>query len=499
MRKIGLTTNTPMLGMRRLEPLSSRKRGSLMRTKWIAAALVALPAWASPSLQAQEMKRVIITFNAGTSDAAKANAIAAVGGTQLSEIKSNGTTDKEFVAVVAQVPRNAEPVAIKKAVKGVMALDASPSDQVGVEEDYKIKWIEAANSPSFQETSFGRVFNAGALKFNKTAASAQTSQIMAMGNRSKIPWGVAYVRAPAAWDYTKGAGVGVAVIDTGIDSSHPNLEGAVDNLGYGAADDCEMPSCYQDDQGHGTHVAGTIAGRGVGQWGVFGVAPAARLYAVKVLGADGSGTLSDVIKGIIWVANHNEDIQVANMSLGSDSDSPTMHRAVRYAKARGIVIVAAAGNSGPPKAKSEAPKFAKADGDEEPEQQDDSSVGYPGRYEEVIAVAALDWNYKTASFSSQGKEVDFTAPGVAVLSTKKGGDYHTLSGTSMATPHMAGLAALTVSQGYRGLDGPDGVFSQLKKAAKKLPGLSDKEQGAGMVDAAKLTRNDRAAMVAVLQ
>jgi subtilisin family serine protease len=189
------------------------------------------------------------------------------------------------------------------------------------------------------------------------------------------------------------------------------------------------------------------------------VAPKARLYAVKVLDADGSGNLSDVIDGIVWAAKNG--MQVANMSLGAPSDSDAMHRAVRFAKGSGLVIVAAAGNSG-------------------------GSVGFPGQYPEVITVSASDSDDKIASFSSRGPQVKFIAPGVDVVSDKLGGGFISYNGTSMATPHVTGLAALAVSQGWTGLSGPDGVYNQLKKAAKPLPGLSADEQGAGMIDAGKL-------------
>ncbi len=437
-----------------------------MRLAFMFAAAFAVALQASAQEAAH---RVIITFKSGTPAAERQQVLTKLGATSVADIVSNGKSDAEFVAVVAQAPQGASAgaAAFQEKAKSLMALDASPelSDVVKIEDDYKVKWIEAAPA-SFQAMPFGSF---QAVKFTRTAsASTAANATLALGARSKIPWGIARVKAPAAWDYTQGAGVRVAVIDTGIDTTHPDLDGAVDG-GYNAQADCERVDCYQDDNGHGTHVAGTIAGRGAGQWGVYGVAPKARLYAVKVLGSDGSGALSDVIKGIIWCANN--DIQVANMSLGSDTPSDTMQKALRYAKARGVVVVAAAGNSG-------------------------GAVGYPGAYPETIAVAAADWDDKVASFSSRGPQVKFIAPGVAVLSSKMGGDYWTLSGTSMATPHVTGLAALAVSEGYRGLDGPDGVLEQLKKAAKPILGLSSDEQGFGMIDGGKLTRSERSVAIA---
>ncbi|MDO8757210.1 MAG: S8 family peptidase, partial [Elusimicrobiota bacterium] len=332
---------------------------------------------------------------------------------------------------------------------------------VSIELDRRVKWIESAQV-SFQAAplpNFGGVM--AGLDFSKARAAAANPMAPGIaGQRKEETWGINRVHASAAWPITEGKGVKVAVIDTGIDTSHPDLSGGVDG-GYSAITKTENPADYQDDNGHGTHVAGTVAGKRDGK-GVVGVAPKARLYAVKVLDADGSGNLSDVIDGIVWAAKNKMD--VANMSLGAPIDSEAMHRAVRFARGSGVVIVAAAGNSG-------------------------GSVGFPGAYEETIAVAASNFEDKLAGFSSRGPEVDFIAPGVDVLSAKMGGGFASYSGTSMAAPHVAGLAALVVSQGYVGLNGPDGVFAQLKKAASPLAGgLTAEMQGGGMIDAGKLAR-----------
>lgn len=405
-----------------------------MRARWIAWLVIAM--LGIPAQAAQQGKRLIITFKSGTGAEKRQQALTALGARPLTEIVSNDR-QKQFVAVVAE---------------SNMALDALPKDASidKVEEDYKIRWIEAMPAWNADTASFKQL---GLTKFQPKFQTAAF--------RGEIPWGVGRVRAPAAWDYNEGAGVRVAIIDTGIDSSHRDLQSKVDG-GYNAINDCERVECWQDDNGHGSHVAGTVAAAKDGR-GVVGVAPKARLYAVKVLDAEGSGNLSDVIKGIVWAANN--DMQVANMSLGSPFPSDTMHRALRYAKARGVIVVAAAGNSG-------------------------GSVGYPGAYPETIGVSASDWNDNIAGFSSRGDEVDFIAPGVAIVSSAMGGDYASFSGTSMAAPHVAGLAALAVAQGWRGLDGPDGVMGALKKAAVPLANLTPQEQGAGMVDAARLVRHD---------
>ena len=177
-----------------------------------------------------------------------------------------------------------------------------------------------------------------------------------------------------------------------------------------------------------------------------------------VLDADGNGGFSDVIAGIEWAASHG--IKVANMSLGADEGSEALKRAVTAASKAGLTIVAAAGNSG-------------------------SAVGFPASYPETIAVAASDIKDGVAEFSSRGPEVDFIAPGVDVKSVKMGGGYVELSGTSMATPHVAGLAALAVARGART---PAALRAALVAAATPLPKLTNELQGRGMINAAKLIR-----------
>ncbi|MFA6004442.1 MAG: S8 family peptidase [Elusimicrobiota bacterium] len=385
----------------------------------------------------------------------------ALGAKSIHKIASNGDSANEFVAIVAEVPASLKLKGAKGSAvsdkKDIMNLvpNVSPDDVLGIEEDFSTKWIEAL--PSFQGTAFPSVESVlGSLpKLNLS----QTAGMSISALRPEIPWGVERLRAPAAWDYTEGKGVRVAVVDTGINFEHKDLRGKVDG-GYDAFTKSEAREAYLDKNGHGTHVAGTIAAIRNNK-GVVGVAPRARLYAVRVLDADGSGSIAGIIDGLIWCANNG--IQVANMSLGSSQPSDTLQRALRYAKSRGVIVVAAAGNSG-------------------------GSVGYPASYPETIAISASDPKDKIAVFSSRGPEVKFIAPGVNVVSTSMDGDYANFSGTSMATPHVAGLVALAVSQGWVGMDGPDGVMEQLKKAAKKLPGLKDTEQGYGMIDALRLVR-----------
>jgi subtilisin family serine protease len=231
--------------------------------------------------------------------------------------------------------------------------------------------------------------------------------------------------------------VDVAVIDTGIHLDHPDL-----NVYAPGAKNCSTGKSANDGNGHGTHVAGTVGALDNGV-GVVGMAPGARLWPVRVLNNAGSGSFSDVICGVDYVTAHASEIEVANMSLsGSGSDSTcgtnqdALHEAICAAVGAGVTFVAAAGNSA-----ANAGTFV------------------PATYDEVITVSALaDFNGRPgggaaptcradvddtiADFSNYGPDIDLIAPGVCILSTWKRGGYNTISGTSMASPHVAGGAAL---------------------------------------------------------
>ena len=216
--------------------------------------------------------------------------------------------------------------------------------------------------------------------------------------------------------------VNIAVIDTGIDTNHPDL-----NVVDGANFVFRGKNSFDDGHGHGTHVAGTIAAIDNNQ-GVIGVVPGANLYSVRVLDNSGSGTISGVIAGIDWVASNSDIIDVANMSLGG-SYSQAINDAVESAISAGVVFVVAAGN-----------------------EDTDACSKSPASAPNAITVSALDDrdgsldnNDSFASFSNSGTCVDMIAPGVLIESTWKGGGYNTISGTSMASPHVAGAAALYIA------------------------------------------------------
>lgn len=226
--------------------------------------------------------------------------------------------------------------------------------------------------------------------------------------KDTIPWGVQFVGVPRIWRNGKGEGVKVAVIDTGISKSHPDLKGQV-------AGGVEFVKGKIG--GHGTHVAGTIAAA-LNDRGIVGIAPKASLYDVRAFSADGTASIADIIKGIDWSIRNGMD--VINMSFGSDQPSEALSRMIRKASDAGIVMVASAGNNG-------------------------GALEYPAAYKEVVAVGAVDQKGRLAEFSSRGK-LSVKAPGVDIYSTWLGGKYRTLSGTSMAAAHASGLAALRISQ-----------------------------------------------------
>ncbi len=267
-----------------------------------------------------------------------------------------------------------------------------------------------------------------------------------------LPWGVNRIDAERAWEVTRGAGIKVAVIDTGIDHLHHDL-----SLNFAGGVSFVPGESFTDDNGHGTHVAGIIGARQDGS-GVVGVAPNCRLYSVKTLNRSGSGRYSWIISAITWCVRNRMD--VINMSLGGPGPVQALQNACDYAYNRGVVIIAAAGNSGPA----------------------NDTVGYPARYDSVMAISSVDQSGNIASSSSRGHQVDLAAPGVQILSALPGNRYGRLSGTSMAAPHVAGTAALVISS-HRFTKAPS-IRTILLRTADSLgiPGRDDLF-GHGMVDA----------------
>jgi thermitase len=338
--------------------------------------------------------RILVKFQPGTPDAAKANVHQRLGGKVIGVIP-------EIDVLVVSVPQN-------QAAEKARAYGAEKNVKFA-EPDYVATAIFEPNDPYF------------------------TSQ-----------WGLTKIQAPQAWDVTTGSSdVKIAILDTGIDQDHPDLASKiVANWNFTTS------STVDDRYGHGTHCAGIAAAITNNSIGVAGVGFNTSLMNGKVLDDKGSGYYSWIASGITWATNNGA--KVISMSLGGSSASSTLENAVNYAWNNGVVVVAAAGNN-----RNTAPV-------------------YPGYYSNCIAVAATDQNDAKASFSTYGSWVDVAAPGVSIYSTLPnhsnsiGTNYGSLSGTSMATPHVAGLAGIVWATGYGTSN--NSVRSRIESTADAIAG-----------------------------
>ncbi|PFO09411.1 serine protease [Bacillus sp. AFS076308] len=278
---------------------------------------------------------------------------------------------------------------------------------------------------------------------------------------TEVPKGVEMIQAPKVWEKTKGSGMTIAILDTGCDLTHPDLKDRIIGGRNFTNDDNGNKDVYRDYNGHGTHVAGTMAAT-QNQRGVVGVAPEANLLIVKVLDKNGSGQYDWIINGIYYAIEQQADI--ISMSLGGPEDVSELHEAIQKAVEHNILVVCAAGNEG--------------DG-----QDATNEFDYPGSYNEVISVGAVNLDRRISDFSNSNNEVDLVAPGETILSTYLNGKFATLSGTSMATPHVSGALALIkvlANQSFdRELTVPE-LYAQLIKRTVPL-GHSPKLEGNGIV------------------
>ncbi len=285
-------------------------------------------------------------------------------------------------------------------------------------------------------------------------SSFSQSEISAMAVTQTIDYGVRRIGSFAG--SSRGEGVVVCVSDTGIDLVHPDLRGNI----IANFNTIDPNKSGQDDNRHGTHVAGTIAALN-NSIGVVGVAPKAKLIAAKGLAANGSGNASDLVETIDGCVSRGA--HVINMSWGGDSPTPIIEDALQRAAAAGVVLIAAAGNSST--------------------QTTIAPVGYPARYPTVIAVSAVDSTDRVAVFSNQGSEIAFAAPGVGILSTLLNGTYGPLSGTSMASPHVAGVVGLYLSKN------PGATRAEvLAGLGASSIGLAATAQGRGLISSVLSTR-----------
>ncbi len=278
-------------------------------------------------------------------------------------------------------------------------------------------------------------------------------------------WNLRSINVESAWQETKGDGVTVAVIDTGV-TRVPDLQKTEFASGYDFVNDRTLAT---DDNGHGTHVAGTVAQSTNNNYGVAGIAYEANIMPLKVLDAYGSGTVADIAEAIKFAADNDAD--VINMSLGGGGESQLMKEAIDYAYNKGVVIIAAAGNS------------------------NQNSAGYPARYPRVIGVSALDASGEKAPYSNFGAGVDISAPGGSTAGGNEAGGilqntidaetgdsiFAAFQGTSMASPHVAGVAALIKAMG---VEEPEQIANILKQSSRAIEQDPLNHFGSGQLDAA---------------
>lgn len=241
-------------------------------------------------------------------------------------------------------------------------------------------------------------------------------------NQQVIPWSISKFNVQEEWSKSQGEGVVVAVIDTGCDLDHPDLqESLVDGYNF-----CERNKAPVDRNGHGSHVAGTIAARN-NKKGIVGVAPKCKIMPLKSLGDDGSGNIKDIGEAILYAADNGADI--ITMSLGTPVGSLVLRQCINYAVDKGCALFCAAGNSGQSK-----------------------ELSYPAKYTDTISIGSISNNFKISRFScSNGSELDFLAPGEDVISCVPDNSYANMTGTSMANPFAAGCAALLLAYKKRKL------------------------------------------------
>ena len=272
-------------------------------------------------------------------------------------------------------------------------------------------------------------------------------------------WNLRSINVESAWDETKGAGMTVAVIDTGV-TQVPDLQQTKFVKGYDFVNDKE--EAY-DDNGHGTHVAGTIAQSTNNNYGVAGVAYEANIMPLKVLSAYGGGTIADIAEAIRFAADNGAD--VINLSLGGAGESQVLEEAVNYAYNKGVVVVAAAGN------------------------ENRNSASYPARYPHVISVAATGPSGEKAPYSNFGAGVDISAPGGSqdgqilqeTIDPETGASmFAGFQGTSMASPHVAAVAAMVKASG---VETPDEIREVLTQSVRKVQEDPLNHFGAGHLDA----------------
>ncbi len=422
---------------------------------------------ASSATQLSTTGRYLVHFGAGVSPAAQDAALAAAGDTLVRDISPLGvqivSSNQADAGIAAQLVDYVEPDAPVSAP----ALCDGNGQPVPVRSSWSPAGLTTASA------------SGGGVQSLETTAAGVNDPLIA------DQWGLSAIHAQQAWGQTMGDGVIVAVIDTGVDLSHPDLAGnLVSGISFvnsvqgasGSSDGDQVVPFHNvgpvDDNGHGTHVSGIIAAEADNGIGGAGVAPHCKIMPVKVLAYNTKGLEGDVASGIVWAVDHGA--RILNLSLGGEGGSQTLARAVAYAEAHGALVVAAMGNDG-----------------QNPTLHDGADAEFPASLPGVVAVGAKTADGQVAAYSDHGSWISVAAPGSGILSTTPTypvfedlqPGYDILSGTSMATPFVSGTAALIWSK-YPSLTA-DQVRQRLLHSATDLlfPGFDD-FTGWGQVNAA---------------
>ncbi len=359
--------------------------------------------------------------------------------------------DDEAAAIVSTAPQGSrlEVVVTSRAADGTPAISTVAADT-------------RAKARSIVARALGRSSTIGAEMSHRVSIAAYNDTY-----RSQ-QWALTALKAETVHQSTKGSGVTVAVLDTGVKSSHSDLSGRVLS-----GTDLVAPGTSADDEnGHGTHVAGIIAAVQNNSRGIAGMAPSTKILPVRVLDRNGNGSSANVAKGILYAASHGA--KVITMSFGSTQQSTAMKTAVAEAIKKNVLVVAAAGNRGCGLL--------------------GAATEYPAAYSGVVGVGAVTQSMRRASYSSCGSWVDVVAPGDRIISTmirnsvglgcSSSADYCTLSGTSFSAPYAAAAGALAISR--RGWS-QSTVASRLQSTATDLSTAGkDKHTGAGFINPSKL-------------
>lgn len=371
--------------------------------------------------------------------------------------QADGFFARHGLKVLADIPQANLYLVESRPGLAPMAMEKLSADENvrQVAPDQWIQWLRAGSVASLPMPTVEE-----ALRGLPKAAELAAKNVVP-SNDPEIAWGVRRSNAAAAWATgNEGQGVKVCIVDTGVDPNVPDLQGQV----VTGKNFIDQNAPWVDDHFHGTHVGGIVAAKRDGK-GVVGVAPKAKLYAAKVLSKDGGGNIFSILQGVMWCGE--QKTEVINMSLGANQSIPFLEEIINQVVQQGHTVIAAAGNG---------------DGNGGP-----APVGYPAAYASVIAISALDDTDNITKWSSRGPQVAFIAPGHKIPSTvplsHDASGVKAYSGTSMACPHAAGLAALAVVKGARG---KDAIKAKLLSAAEKLPNLPQTEQGSGVINAGKL-------------